>query len=244
MVLAHFCVHFFARPVSIAFVEDFQQPFANPVSVQEPLCVAGIAGKTESHPRVDVFLVRRQVGRAVLLGHHSAVEGQGQAMAVTVDIRVRQLDQAHARPVAGAFVETVWWHETKERDRQPETVEQLKAALHIDAENRLGLFDLLRLWLVEVEILFFVVEQTDRQRVGERNKFTWWLLAQVERKSKVHELDAGVANQRDGFFELCNFRQHRDLSSLIRRHGAWTSGSVRFHSCRYSRQCSVRLGRR
>ncbi|MOA35219.1 hypothetical protein D3C78_1566530 [compost metagenome] len=110
-------VQTFAGPVGTGFGVELGQPFANPALGQEPAVFTGAAGNLESHAGAHVFLVRGEVRGAVERRQDATVEGQGQAMAVAVDIGARQFDQTHARPVARALVEAVRRHEAEERNR-------------------------------------------------------------------------------------------------------------------------------
>ena len=132
-------------------------------------------------------------------------------MGVAVDIRGRQLDQAHARPVGRAFIEAVGRHKAEKRGRQPDTVEQFEAAFHVDAQHRLGFLDLFRLGLVEVEVFLFVVGQAADLPAGHWGELARRFLARIQAQGEIHELDTGVADERDGIFELGDFRQHVGL---------------------------------
>ncbi|MNZ55042.1 hypothetical protein D3C78_729600 [compost metagenome] len=211
MVGANIDVQLCARTVGIALIEHFQQPLVDPRLRQEPAGFASLGRQFERHAGADVFIVRRQIGSAVTFGHHTAVERHRQAVGITVDVRSCQFHQTHARPVGRTFVEAMRRHEAEKRDRQPDTVEQIEAAFHVDAERRFGFFDLFRFGFVEKEVFLFVVRQAADQPADHRCELARRFLAGIQAQGEIHELDAGVADQCDGVFELSDFRQHVGL---------------------------------
>ncbi|MNN33366.1 hypothetical protein D3C81_1471250 [compost metagenome] len=204
----------FARPLGTRLGVHLHQPVADPCVRQEPAIFAGTARQLERHAGAYVVFVGRQVRCAGNHWHGAAVEAEREAVGVAVDIGLRELDQAHARPVVRAFVKAIRRRETQDRDRQPDPVQQLQAVFHgqpevaLFAGVELYLHHFVWLGLVEVLVLLGPQQACRHHAVVELDEFAGLLAIRAETQGEIHELNSGIADQRDRFFELGDFGQH------------------------------------